>query len=293
MNTGTIRFDSLRGGANLQLILESGFTFLWNRTDGNFLSHTPLPDNEWYYTTTNGEILQVRETDEGIEWRGTVDENTVINRLRLDDDLTQITEPIGDQLVDTAFASVSGLRIPRDPVVPCLFSFICSSNMRVERIHEMQWTLAGQFGDTIEFNGESFPVYPTASQIADASEEELKDAKLGYRASWLLSTATMISTGEVDPSDAKQMNYTDAREHLKQFTGVGDKVADCVLLYSDLDFTESVPIDTWIQESVDTEYPEYEASNYDETSEFLREHWGEYPGYAQAYIFDYFRTNDK
>ncbi|HMB49334.1 MAG TPA: 8-oxoguanine DNA glycosylase, partial [Natronoarchaeum rubrum] len=87
--------------------------------------------------------------------------------------------------------------------------------------------------------------------------------------------------------------YEQAREELTRFVGVGDKVSDCVLLFS-LGYLEAVPLDTWIKTAVEDYYPECDRGNYRDTSRAIREAFGgEYAGYVQTYVFHYLRTRDE
>jgi N-glycosylase/DNA lyase len=100
----------------------------------------------------------------------------------------------------------------------------------------------------------------------------------------------MVADGEGHPDAARELAYEDAREYLTRFVGVGEKVADCVLLFS-LDFLEAVPLDTWIRTAIADHYPDCDRGNYAETSRAVRERFGEdYAGYAQTYVFFYLRT---
>ena len=80
----------------------------------------------------------------------------------------------------------------------------------------------------------------------------------------------------------------DVEALLARFVGVGDKVADCVLLFS-LDFLEAVPLDTWIRTAIAEHYPECDRGAYDETSRAIRDRFGPYAGYAQTYVFHHLR----
>jgi N-glycosylase/DNA lyase len=162
--------------------------------------------------------------------------------------------------------------------------------MRVERIHGMQGRLAREYGEPVEFDGRTYFAFPTPAQLAAATEADLRDLSLGYRAPYVQRTAEMVAEGVAHPDDAREMTYDDAREYLTQFVGVGEKVADCVLLFA-LDFLEAVPLDTWIRTAIEEYYPECERGNYADTSRAIRERFGgEYAGYAQTYVFFYLRT---
>jgi len=81
------------------------------------------------------------------------------------------------------------------------------------------------------------------------------------------------------------LTYEDARDSLTRFVGVGDKVADCVLLFA-LDYLEAVPLDTWIRTTIEEYFPDCDRGNYADTSRAIRETFGgEYAGYTQTYVF--------
>ena len=293
MNAGTIPVADLSGGFDLRATLESGQTFLWLRDDGRAYEGTdPTDGSAWYYTVTDGEVVRVRQRDVLLEWEATFDaDRLLVGRLRLDDDLPAIFEAIPDDpLLAEARDAYSGLRLVDDPFFPCLVSFICSAQMRVERIHGMCTRLAEQYGDSVTFDGDTYFAFPTPDQLAAATEADLRDLSLGYRAPYVQRTAEMVADGEAAPAAAREYEYEDAREYLTQFVGVGDKVADCILLFS-LDFLEAVPLDTWIQTAIEDYYPDCDGSDYAETSRRIRRQFGDrYAGYAQTYVFFYLRT---
>lgn len=221
-------------------------------------------------------------------------EEYVRTLLRLDDDLDTVLTSIenrcpDDSLFREAVQNRKGLRVVNDPFFPCLISFICSSQMRVERIHEMQAELASRFGCSITIDRNQYDVFPSPSQLAHASKEELQDAGLGYRARYVAETSQMIADeGWPDPKDD---TLEQARDQLKRFTGVGNKVADCVLLFS-CGYLQSVPLDTWVKQAIEEYYPQCQQGQYEETSRAIRSHWGDYAGYAQAYVFSHLRTRE-
>jgi N-glycosylase/DNA lyase len=103
----------------------------------------------------------------------------------------------------------------------------------------------------------------------------------------------MVADGEAHPETAREMAYEDAREYLTRFVGVGEKVADCVLLFS-LGELGAVPLDTWIRTTIEEYYPDCERGSYAETSRAIREALGgEYAGYTQTYVFHYLRSGNE
>ena len=279
---------------DLQSTLESGQTYLWWRADGADYDSTYGGDN-WYLTTTRatGEpgLIKVRQRDGGLDYRATVDADPVLRRrLGLDDDLAGIRESTPtDDVIEAAYDEYWGMRIVREPAFGGVISFICSAQMRVSRIHGMQQSLREAFGTPIEFDGETYHAYPTPAQLAAATEQELRDLSLGYRAPYVKRTAEMVADG-ADPHEAEGLPYEEARDLLTRYVGVGDKVADCVLLFS-LGYLEAVPLDTWIRTAIEEYYPDCEQGNYADTSRAIREQLGgEYAGYTQTYLFHYLRN---
>ncbi|WP_306059750.1 DNA-3-methyladenine glycosylase family protein [Natronococcus wangiae] len=293
METGALALDDLSGGLDLYRTLESGQSYLWRRTDGEMYGGAPAPD-EWYYTVVDGAVVRVRSRDGRLEWESTIDAEAIVRRLlRLDDDLEAIAAAApGDPLLREAYEAHRGMRLVADPPFGTLISFICSAQMRVDRIHGMVSTLAREYGDPVAFDGETYHAFPTPDQLATATEDELRDLGLGYRAPYVVRTAEMVANGEAHPAEARDMEYEAARDYLTRFVGVGDKVADCILLFS-LGFDEAVPLDTWIKSAVEDHYPDCDCGSYAATSRALRERFGgEYAGYAQTYVFHHLRTGD-
>jgi N-glycosylase/DNA lyase len=162
--------------------------------------------------------------------------------------------------------------------------------MRVSWIYAMQRRLAETYGDTMAFDGRRYHAFPTPEQLAARTEAELRELKLGYRAPYVQRTAEMVANDEASVEAAREMDYESAREHLTQFVGVGQKVADCVSLFS-LGHLEAVPLDTWIRTAIADYFPDCDRDGYEETSRAIRARLGrQYAGYAQTYLFYYLRT---
>jgi len=312
METGSIPVADLPGGLDLQATLESGQTFRWRRDDGQaYEREDPTGGSAWYYTVAGGsasgrdggrdghevapndyEVVRVRQRDGLLEWEATTDaDDLLVEWLRLDDDLPAVFEAVPDDpLLADARAAYRGLRVVNDPFFPCLVSFICSAQMRVGRIHGMQTALAREFGESITVEGETYHAFPTPERLAAATESELRELGLGYRAPYVQRSAELVASGETTAADVAGRDYEEAREAMQAFVGVGDKVADCVLLFA-LGYLEAVPLDTWIQTAIADHYPDCERDSYAETSRALRAAFGgEFAGYAQTYVFHYLRT---
>ncbi len=292
METGTIPVAELSGGVDLYCTLESGQSYLWRRSDGGMYDGQRAPE-AWYETVVDGEVVRVRQREGRLEWASTTDAEWVLRRLlRLDDDLEAIAASAPDELTREAYASHRGLRLIADPPFGSLISFICSAQMRVSRIHGMVSALAETYGEPLTFDGRTVHAFPTPEALADATEGELRDLGLGYRAPYVRRTAEMVADGEANPENARELPYEEAREYLTRFVGVGEKVADCVLLFS-LGFDEAVPLDTWIRGAIADHYPDCDRGSYADTSRAIRDRLGgERAGYTQTYLFHHLRTGE-
>lgn len=295
MESGAIDLGTVPGPTNLQATLESGQTFLWRRIDGmTYQEPAPSGGTQWYRTVHDGEVVEVRQTEGVIEWRSTTDPTPILReRLRLDDDLDHILEAFPDEPVISASVDrFAGMRLVREPFWGTLVSFILSAQMRVERIHAMVEALRAAYGEPIEWRGETVFSFPDPEALAAATEVELRDLGVGYRAPYLRDTGVMVADREIAPGSVEEADYETARDRLTGFVGVGPKVADCVLLFS-LGFDQAVPLDTWIQTAIEDHFPEATGDSYEETSRAIRERFEPHPGYVQTYVFHHLRTTDR
>jgi len=266
---------------DLKKTLECGQTFSWRKEEDDGRTK--------YYTARNGGVLKIWQEGEKLyfdNYGEGVDPRKV---LRLDDSLEEIYKTLKkDEFMERSVAVNHGLRIVRDDFFPCLIAYITSSQMQIPRIKRVQRDISEKYGKPIVFDEEYYR-FPGPEELAMVPEEDLRSLSIGYRAGYIKRTAEMVRDGVVNKEELGSMGYEDAREELKRLSGVGNKVADCVLLFS-LDFMEAFPVDTWIKKVIRKKYPELYSKNYEKLSENMRSYFGKYAGYAQEYLFHYGRT---
>ena len=115
----------------------------------------------------------------------------------------------------------------------------------------------------------------------------------------ILETSKIVDDSKLELDDLKKMEYREAKHRLLSLPGVGEKVADCILLFS-LDKLEAFPVDIWVKRAILEFYPGYfeasfveralskesiSRSVYERINSFGRKYFGEYAGYAQEYLF--------
>ncbi|MEF8880532.1 MAG: DNA glycosylase [Candidatus Nanohaloarchaea archaeon] len=265
---------------DLELTLTCGQTFCWYRTEGDLYGE----GGDRFYTFRQGEPLIVSQEDNRLTVETSLELNQVKEALGLNHDLNEVFEMFPDDpRLDKARKELWGLRVVQDEFFPCLISYLCSPQMRIPRIKKMHNEIAREYGEIRNVEGEELLRFPTQEELSQASEEELRELGIGYRAKYISQTLEILEEN-FQHTKIDSMSYLEARNHLKNLYGVGDKVADCVLLFSK-GFYQAYPLDTWALQAVEKHYPEHHSDDYEEASENLRNHFGEYSGYAQEYIF--------
>lgn len=207
------------------------------------------------------------------------DEQFLYTYFRLDDNLDSILSSIDkDEHIHKAITAVYGLRVIRQDPWECLISFICSSFNNVPRIKLIVENLSREFGKKFQ-HGYAFP---TPKALARASLKQLRKCGLGYRDKYISETAQIVVSG-LDLQALKLLQYEEAKEILLELPGVGQKVADCVCLFS-LDKLEAFPCDVNIQKCINHFY-----GPCTNISIFGQQYFGAYAGYANHYLFHYYR----
>ena len=266
---------------DLELTMTCGQTFCWHRIEGTLYED----GRPHFYTFRDNEPIIVEEKEENILVKTELLKSEVEKALGLDRDLNEIFSTFPeDKKLDKAKEELWGLRIIQDEFFPCLISYLCSPQMRIPRIKEMHNKMAEKFGGTVEVEGIELRRFPRLDELSEASEEDLRELGIGYRAKYIVETIKILKETDFDPKEVREMEYEDARKEMKKLYGVGDKVADCVLLFS-LGFYEAYPIDTWASQVLEQNYPELYSEDYDELSKNVRQRFGEDAGYAQEYLF--------
>lgn len=211
--------------------------------------------------------------------------------FRLDDDLEKIYGSFsGDPHMPTITRLYPGMRILRQEPFETLISYIISQVSNIPRITRTIETLSHRYGTRIRFNGEVYHSFPSAEQLSRVRESSFRKMGLGYRARYVRNAVQRVIDDSWDLDTLKKKSYDEAKTILMSLEGVGDKVADCVLLFS-LDKLEAFPVDRWVRRIVKYLYfQDYDPSEK-RIHEWARDHFGTFAGYAQQYLFHHARQH--
>jgi len=209
----------------------------------------------------------------------------ITSRLGLGHDLRSIYDEIStDQFMARAIAEFYGMRITKNEPWEATLCFVMSQFNNIKRIRRIMLNLIGRFGEDGGAHGHMFPT-PEALAAADISE--IRACGTGFRDKYIKHVSEQFCSS-FDPDRLYSMRYEQAKERLMELNGVGDKVADCVLLFGYNKF-EAFPIDVWVKRVVERAYFKGRKRSVRQIHDFSVERWGKYRGYAQQYIFWYGR----
>ncbi len=267
----------------LKDIFDCGQCFRWNeQQDGS-------------YTGVFGEnVLNVSKVGNDVVFKGICKENikeTVENYFDLNRDYQKIKNQLMqiDENMKKSVEYGQGIRILNQDLWETIISFIISANNNIPRIKGIIERLSKKYGKEIEWNNTKYYTFPTAKALKDVTVQEYRELGLGFRDIRLYETTHMILDKKVDlESMNNNPNTMEVREQLLSLSGVGPKVADCILLFSDLKRFEVFPIDVWVRRVMNDLYIHNEDEtkvNKKQIEKIAQEKFGDLAGLAQQYLF--------
>lgn len=264
---------------NLEHTLECGQAFRWEKLGDSYIG---VIGDALVKVAFDGRSLAV-------EAGSPVDKKKIAYYFGLNEDLPRIYKEIGkDPNIRKAIRKFHGLRILNQDRWECLASFILSSYTNIPRIKKMISGLSEKFGQRLALDNIEGYSFPAAEKIAKAPMRSLAVLGLGFRAAYIKDTAQDIASKKFDLDELEDLNYGEAKKRLLSLKGVGEKVADCVLLFSFGKY-EAFPVDVWIKRGVERLYFGGKKMAPKEAAAFARERFGPYAGYAQEYLYHYLR----
>ena len=223
------------------------------------------------------------------------------NFFREDDNYRKILKNITkDKIVKKASKHYPGLRVTRQDPFQCCISFIISANSNIPNIRTGLQKLCMKFGTKVRFQKREFFLFPGPKALAKATLQDLQECKLGYRSKYVLDTSRTIASGEIDFDELRKSDYQETKELLLKLPGIGDKVADCIMLFS-LEKLEAFPLDTWIMKilqkyysgNFSTDKKNISKNRYENIHQDVLNHFGKYAGYSQQFLYKMERDLNK
>lgn len=255
-----------------EIIFRCGQCFRWKQTG-----------NGWLGVAREHALRLVRHPGGDIELFCTPDEFDEIwhNYFDLSLDYAAVRSAVSNcEYMRAAVGYGEGVRILRQDMWEALCSFIISQCNNITRITGIVESLCSLFGSKIEYQGIDLYTFPAPADLAKLNAADLAPIRCGYRAEYIIGAARALDSGELVPYDLSRLPTDEARRRLMGLRGVGEKVANCVLLFG-LHKTDAFPIDVWMRRALSEHFP----PDFDPSS------FGEYAGIAQQYIFHYARTS--
>jgi N-glycosylase/DNA lyase len=302
---------------DLDATLDSGQAFRWQPDHGSWIG---VIDRHRVSLTRTREGIRAETGGPVADWQWLRD------YLQTDMDLDKVLKTFPDDApMRAAAAACRGLRLLRQDPWECLASFILSSTKQIVQIRQIIALLCERFGKPINTNLAAADVsrrtlpsqaagadlrpqprfggpglnrnhlsfcFPTPQRIASLSEAELRACKMGFRAPHLLAAARRIAEGKFDLERLRHLPLVEARGELMAFRGVGDKIADCVLLFA-YGFDCAFPVDVWVERALRKLYFPQRRVGDKRLRHFAATHFGPHAGHAQQYLFHYMRTKMK
>lgn len=236
-----------------------------------------LDTGEWQGVIKNS-VVTVKETEEGIDFEG-CSRKDFDDYFRACDDLGAILTDISsaDPYVAGLASRCPGLRILKQPEWECLATYVLATNVNVKRISKMVESVCDHFGKDLGPRR----AFPSPGEILD-KKELIGECKLGFREGRFLELAERTESGEIDLGLLSELDYPELVSELQKINGVGPKVADCTALFG-FGKLEAFPVDVRIQHCMETMYGV--TGNYRSVSEYGRNKFGKYAGYAQELLY--------
>ncbi len=264
-------------------IFECGQCFRWDEEpDGSYTGivkdnviNVKKVDNTVYFTSLGADDLK----------------NLVDDYFDLGRDYEKIKETLSkiDEYLENSIRYGNGIRILNQDLWETIISFIISANNNIPRIKGIINRISQKYGNKIEWNGKEYYTFPTVENLAKATVEDLRNLGLGFRDVRVYETTHKILNKEVDLEKLHQEPDTQkVRDTLLTLSGVGPKVADCILLFSTLKRFDVFPIDVWVRRVMNELYIKNEDEtkvNKREIEKLAKEKYGDLEGLAQQYLF--------
>lgn len=268
---------------NLKDIFECGQCFRWKKET-----------DESYTGIWKENVVNIKKDGNDYVFTGISKNNfeeEIIEYFDLNRNYEEIKKDLSkkDEYMENSIKYGEGIRILNQDLWETIISFIISANNNIPRIKGIIERLSASYGKKLEWKGREFYTFPTPEELKNVTVEEYRKLGLGFRDIRLYETTQKILNKEINLEElCKNPNTEEVRESLLTLSGVGPKVADCILLFSTLKRFEVFPIDVWVRRVINDLYLKEENEekvNKKKIENLAKEKFGEWAGLAQQYLF--------
>ncbi|MBU5592040.1 DNA-3-methyladenine glycosylase [Clostridium sp. MSJ-4] len=286
-------------------IFECGQCFRWDKEEnGNYIG------------VAFDRVIEVEKKGENVVIYNSTEEdfkNIWEDYFDLKRDYGKIKLELGkDPLLQKAVKFGHGIRILRQDPFEITISFIISANNRIPMIKRAIKKISSKWGKIIEYKGKTYYGFPKIEDLKDVSMEEIQDCGVGFRAKYIKdsvdkmydclnlsrSTAVVDNLTNIEEKNSEKFNLNYIKScdddlchiNLQNFSGIGPKVADCIMLFSMQKYS-AFPVDVWVKRAMQHFYLAPDVS-LKKIREFGRNKFGDLSGFAQQYLFYYARENN-
>jgi N-glycosylase/DNA lyase len=268
---------------NLHKTLLGGQAFRWEQI------------NEIYYGVVKDNIITLKQEGDYILWQTYPQKDNLellTKYLRLDVDYLKIIQEIQkDEHINKAVAHHPGLRLLKQDPEETIISFIISANSNIPKIKRSIKLLSTMLGEKITIDNNEFYTFPSLERIADSTIDELRTTGIGYRAPYTHKSAQQLLEDN-SIQTLHNLDYLNAKQELMKLPGIGNKVADCILVFG-FSFDNVTPLDLWAQRALVQLYNHDPKSNYKDMMNWITTYFGEHTSWAGQFLFEYIRVKNK
>jgi len=251
---------------NLDHTLFCGQVFRWHKHEGS------------WYGFINRKPVKIKQENDTLIFSGNVKSKDLVDHFNLDLDYIKVIKTFPkNRILILALKKYWGLRLIKQDPFECLVSYILSSQNNIKRINNMVNELSFRFGKKMTFEGRQVNAFPTLKELSKCCRNDFRMCRLGFRDKFLDDAIRKICSKEIKLEKIGNMTYARSMNELMKIKGIGNKVANCILLFGYNKY-EAFPVDVWIARIIRKYFPGKDAS-----------YFGKYAGYAQEFLYAYVR----
>lgn len=268
---------------NLNHIFDCGQCFRWNeQEDGSYIG------------VAFGKVIEVKKVENDVILYNTTEEEFEkiwVDYFDLYRDYDTVKEILSqDEILKKSVEYGWGIRLLQQDPFEIIVSFITSANNRIPMIKRAINNICKKWGEEVKYKNNKYYTFPDIETLKGCTIEELEECGTGFRAKYIKNTIDAILNGDANIEYIKELKDDECHTELQKFSGVGPKVADCIMLFS-MNKYSAFPVDVWVKRAMQHFYLAPDVS-LKKIRDFGREKFKFLSGFAQQYLFYYARENN-